>query len=78
MIAAVKEWADRMLGRGSASITVPVFDGALKTNQILEDAATFAQLDAPEDLASDGSSLFVADGLRVLRYARRLRAATTQ
>ncbi len=69
MIAAVKEWADRMLGRGSASITVPVFDGALKSNTVLEDAPTFAQLDAPEDLASDGISLFVADGARVLRYA---------
>jgi hypothetical protein len=46
-----------------------VFDGALKSNQILEDAATFAHLDAPEDLASDGIWLFVADGFRVLRYA---------
>ena len=69
MIGAVKEWADRLLGRGGASITVPVFDGALKSNQILEDAPTFAQLEAPEDLASDGTSLFVADGVRVLRYA---------
>ncbi len=69
MIGAVKEWADRLLGRGSAAITVPVFDGALKSNQILEDAAVFAKLDAPEDLASDGVSLLVADGTRVLRYA---------
>jgi len=68
MIEALVEWKDRLLGRGSASITVPVFDGALKSNNILEQAPVFATLDAPEDLASDGRSLFVADGARVLRY----------
>ncbi len=78
MIAAVREWADRLLGRGSAAITVPVFDGALKSNQILEDATTFAKLDAPEDLASNGTSLFVADGARVLRYAAAATGAEGQ
>ena len=62
---------DQMLGRGDASITVPVFDGALKSNNILEEAATFAVLEAPEDLATDGRSLFVADGGTVLRYEPR-------
>jgi sugar lactone lactonase YvrE len=60
--------SDRLLGRGEAAITVPVFDGALKSNRLLEDAAVFATLQAPEDLATDGQSLFVADGPRVLRY----------
>ena len=68
MIDALLEWKDRLLGRGDASITVPVFDGALKSNNILEEAATFAVLEAPEDLATDGRSLFVADGGTVLRY----------
>ena len=36
MIAALKAFADRFLGRGDATITVPSFDGALKPNQILE------------------------------------------
>jgi hypothetical protein len=45
-----------------------MLDGALKPNQILEDAEVFAELDAPEDLAIDGHSLLVADGARVLRY----------
>src|SRR4029077_10708307 len=44
------------------------FDGALKPNQILEQAETFAELEEPEDLATDGRSLFVADGACVLRY----------
>ncbi|MGZ5185963.1 MAG: strictosidine synthase [Caldimonas sp.] len=68
MTFALREWKDRVLGRGDASITVPVFDGALKSNNLLEQASTFAALDAPEDLASDGRSLFVADGGTVLRY----------
>ena len=68
MIGALTEWKDRLLGRGDASITVPVFDGALKSNNLLEDAALFAALDAPEDLATDGRSLLVADGKTVLRY----------
>jgi hypothetical protein len=68
VIGALRTWTDQLLGRGSAAITVPIFDGALKPNQILEHAETFAELEAPEDLATDGTSLFVADGARVLRY----------
>lgn len=68
MIAALKEWSDRLLGRGEASITVPVFDGALKSNRLIEDAAVLAQLTAPNDLASDGSSVFVADGPHVWQH----------
>ena len=68
MIDALLEWKDRLLGRGDASITVPVFDGALKSNNLLEEAATFATLGAPEDLTTDGRSLFVADGGTVLQY----------
>ena len=68
MISALREWKDQLLGRGDASITVPVFDGALKSNNILEEALVFTTLEAPEDLASDGRSLFVADGNAVLCY----------
>lgn len=68
MIGALLDWKDRLLGRGDASITVPVFDGALKSNNLLEDAPVFATLDAPQDLATDGRSLFVANRQTVLRY----------
>jgi hypothetical protein len=68
VIGALRSLTDQFLGRGSAAITVPIFDGALKPNQILEQAETFAELEAPEDLATDGTSLFVADGASVLRY----------
>ena len=62
MIAALRDFTDRLLGRGDATITVPSFDGALKPNQILEKAETLAQLEAPEDLATDGKALYIADG----------------
>jgi hypothetical protein len=67
MIAALKEFADRLLGRGDATITVPSFDGALKPNQILEKAETVAQFEAPEDLASDGNAIYIADGIAIRR-----------
>ena len=71
----MKEFADRLLGRGDATITVPSFDGALKPNQILEKAETVAQFDAPEDLASDGKALYIADGARHPRPRRHGRDA---
>ena len=67
MMPALKAFADRFLGRGDATITVPSFDGALKPNQILEKAETIGQFDAPEDLATDGKALYIADGTTVLR-----------
>ena len=76
MITALRDWTDRLLGRGDAAITVPVFDGALKSNNLLEEAAVWAKLDAPEDLATDGQSVFVADGATVLRYDAADRSAS--
>lgn len=68
MMGALTAWTDRLLGRGEASITVPVFDGALKSNRLIEDAQTLATLGAPTDLATDGQSVFVADGCRVWQH----------
>jgi hypothetical protein len=67
VISALKTFADRWLGRGDATITVPSFDGALKPNQILEKAETVGQFEAPEDLATDGKALYVADGAVIRR-----------
>ncbi|WP_441238675.1 hypothetical protein [Bradyrhizobium sp. 930_D9_N1_4] len=67
MITAVRDFANRFLGRGDATITVPSFDGALKPNQKLESAETLLTCEGPEDLATDGSNLFIADGQRLLR-----------
>jgi hypothetical protein len=67
VIAAVREFVDRFLGRGEATITVPSFDGALKPNQLLEQAETVASFEAPEDLATDGREVYIADGSTLLR-----------
>ena len=67
MIAALKRSVERFLGRGEAAITVPPMDGPLKPNRLLEEAEVVATFDAPEDLVSDGESLWVADGPRLLR-----------
>jgi sugar lactone lactonase YvrE len=68
VIQALKSFSDRFLGRGEAAITVPPMDGALKPNRLIEDAEILATFDAPEDLATDGKSLLIADGRRVLRW----------
>lgn len=67
MIAAVRKLANLVLGRGEATITVPSFDGALKPNQVLELADTVLECVAPEDLATDGTTLYLADGSRLMR-----------
>jgi hypothetical protein len=67
VIGAVRDIANRVLGRGEATITVPSFDGALKPNQLLEAAEVVLACDAPEDLACDGATLFLAEGRRLLR-----------
>jgi hypothetical protein len=69
MIAALRTLGDRLLGRGEASITVPIFDGALKPNQMLERAEVVGRFDGANDIATDGSALLVSDGGRVLRLA---------
>lgn len=65
MIGAVRDFANRFLGRGDAAIAVPTFDGALKPNEKLEAAETVLECDAPEDLATDGRSVYLADGSRL-------------
>ena len=67
MIGALREFVNRSLGRGDATITVPSFDGALKPNQRLEQAETLLECAAPEDLATDGANVWLADGRRLLR-----------
>jgi hypothetical protein len=68
MISALKSFADRLLGRGDATITVPSFDGALKSNQILETAETVGQFEAAEDIATDGKAIYIADGAAIRRF----------
>jgi hypothetical protein len=70
LIGAIREFANQVLGRGDATITVPSFDGALKPNQKLEKAELLLECAAPEDLATDGANLYLADGPMLLRLER--------
>lgn len=67
MLATLREWRDQLLGRGSAAITVPVMDGALKPNRALDEAAVVAELAGLDDLASNGRQLLAGAGTTLWR-----------
>lgn len=67
MIALLREISDRLLGRGEAAITVPPMDGPLKPNHVIDNAEVVAELDDGNDLASDGETLWIAEGRHLLR-----------
>jgi hypothetical protein len=67
VIALLKEVSDRLLGRGEAAITVPPMDGPLKPNHIIDNAEVVAELDDGNDLASDGETLWIAEGRHLSR-----------
>jgi len=67
VIVGLRGFVDQLLGRGEAAIAVPSFDGALKPNQTLEEAAVVLENVAAEDLATDGAKLYLAAGQELLR-----------
>jgi hypothetical protein len=67
MFDSLKAFTDRLLGRGSAAITVPVMDGTLRPNRILEEAEVVAELPGVDDLASDGRTLWASAGPSLVR-----------
>ncbi|MFT4151111.1 MAG: hypothetical protein QM656_13015 [Paracoccaceae bacterium] len=66
MIAAFRNLSDRLLGRGSAALTVPPLDGALKPNNRLEDAAEGIAASAPCALVAQDGRVLWAEGSRVM------------
>lgn len=70
MTALLRRFRDTMLGRGDAAVTIPIFDGALKPNQLLEEATVVAELDDVGDLATDGDTLYLAAGNQVHRLGK--------
>ena len=67
MFDSLKTFTDRLLGRGSAAITVPVMDGTLKPNRVLEEAEVVAELPDIDDLAGDGQALWASAGPALYR-----------
>ena len=78
MPSSFQRWWDRLLGRGTAAITVPIMDGAIKPNRALDEATVVLELPSIDDIASDGkdlwlsagSVLFRLDGLQALEVCR--------
>jgi hypothetical protein len=67
MTTMLKQWSDRLLGRGDAAVTIPILDGAMKPNQRLERAPVLAEFAAPTDIATDGHDLYLADDNAIIR-----------
>lgn len=67
MIQSISDLWNRNLGRGKFASTIPPFDGALKPNQALDQARVALELEGVDDLASDGTDVFVVAGRQVLR-----------
>jgi hypothetical protein len=53
---------DRFVGRGDAAITVPPMDGALRPNQMLEEAHVAADARAPDNLILHGGEVLFSSG----------------
>lgn len=68
MRAALRDWSDRLLGRGSAAITVPVMDGTLKPNRVLDDAEVVAEQAGIDELCTDGRVLYASAGPVLYRF----------
>lgn len=66
MANPLRNWVDRFLGRGEAAVTVPPLDGALKPNNLLEEARIGLGTPAPDNLVSTGETLIFSSGNRLL------------
>ncbi len=67
MLQQLRGAADRLLGRGSAAISVPVMDGMLKPNRLLDEAAVVAAMPGIDDVAGNGRVLLVSAGSALWR-----------
>lgn len=68
MIAALRNRIDHFFGRGEASITVPVMDGALKPNEALDAMEPAFELAGVDNLtAGPGGALWASQGSDLLR-----------
>lgn len=69
MANALRNWVDRFLGRGEAAVTVPPLDGALKPNNLLEEARIGLGIPVPDNLVSTGEMLIFSSGAKLLRQS---------
>ncbi|MBJ6134342.1 strictosidine synthase [Ochrobactrum sp. Q0168] len=67
MANTLRNWVDRFMGRGDAAVTVPPLDGALKPNNLLEEAGYGLAVKAPDNLALVQDHLFYSSGNKLYR-----------
>ncbi|PWW04027.1 strictosidine synthase [Hoeflea marina] len=67
MIGALRDWADRFVGRGTAAVTVPPLDGALKPNNRLDEAPRGIQADQPDDIIVANGTIFYSAASRLFQ-----------
>lgn len=66
---------DRLLGRGAAGVTVPVMDGPLRPNQLLEKAPVVVRAEQADNLTAGGDGVYLSSGNALLRIVWRQGAA---
>ena len=66
MMSLISKSIDRFLGRGKASIAVPVMDGALKPNTRLDQLETKYKIDQVDNLIVCQGKLFASSADRLL------------
>lgn len=62
MLNMFKTFTDNLLGRGDAAITVPVMDGVLKPNRVLDQAKLVCMLPGLDDITVDGQAIYLSAG----------------
>lgn len=68
MFNSLRNARDRFFGHGEASVAIPVFDGPLKPNNLLEEAEVLFEREGLEDLVhGDDGHLYAACGRHLLR-----------
>lgn len=75
MIGAVRRISDRLLGRGSAALTVPPLDGALRPDNRLEEAPAGIAAQAPDCLVLKDGKPAWSEGSRLMWEGGEIAAA---
>ncbi len=78
IMGPIRRAFDRFRGMGSAAITLPPMDGAIRPNQAIEAAAPVLEVEAPDNLVSDGRRVLFSSGKAVLAFDPAAGAAKTE
>lgn len=76
MLGALRTFSDRLLGRGTAALTVPPLDGAWRPNSLLEDASAGIAASAPDCLVLKDGMPTWAEGDRLMTAGGEIATAS--